>query len=87
VARLGCGLPGLDYRFQGSEELVPVGKTGLMFPDVDELAKSLFALLFTSRGTNSRSRMSGYIVETFSSPAMRWPEIWERIPCRGKFGN
>jgi hypothetical protein len=71
---LGCDLPGLAYRFKGIEELVPVGKTGTVFIDADELAKSLFALLFTSRGQNSWSRMSDHIAETFSSPAMRWQE-------------
>jgi Ubiquitin-conjugating enzyme len=75
---LGCDLPGLAYRFKGIEELVPAGKTGMLFTDADELAKSLFALSFTSWGPNSRSRMSGYFVETFSSPAMRWQEGWER---------
>jgi hypothetical protein len=71
VAMLGCGLPVLAYRFQFIEESVQVGKTDMLFNDDNELAKSLFALLFTPRGPSSRRRMSDHMVETFSSPAMR----------------
>jgi hypothetical protein len=45
--------------------------TDMLFNDANELAKSLFALLFTPRGPSSRRRMSDHMVETFSSPAMR----------------
>jgi hypothetical protein len=77
VAMLECGLPVLANRFKFIEELVQVSKA-VLFNDANELAKSLFALLSTPRGPNSRRLMSDYIVETFSSPAMRWPESWKR---------
>jgi glycosyltransferase involved in cell wall biosynthesis len=51
VAMLGCGLPVLAYRFKFIEEVVQVGKTGMLFNDANELAKSLFALLVHSEGT------------------------------------